>query len=655
MVVLASAAAVALGLAVVLFKPWAGWAGIATEDSGSRQPYKHLLTLYDADGRIIDPRDPNARPYSPRMTCGQCHAYDTIACGWHFNAADPEVPAGRPGEPWLLTDALTRTQLPLSDRDWPGTFAPREVGMTPWQFMLAFGRHLPGGGLGEKFTGDGDDPDPAARWQFSGQLEADCMACHSADGRHNPADWARQIELENLKWAPTVALGLGRVRGSARDLEEEDPLAALDPAYEGPEDLPVEYDLNRFDPQRRVFFNIQRRPSSHRCYACHTTRQVGPEAPPRWHQDEDVHLAAGMTCTDCHRNDIGHMITRGYETESRDSGDPSRATLSCAGCHLGDDSVNDAALALGGRLGAPHPEHRGIPPIHFEKLSCTACHSGPWPQQSTQPVQTSMAHALGIASTTRTWQTPPYIVAPVFATGADGKIAPHRMTWPAFWGWLGADETVRPIHPQRVAEVAADLLPPVPEGKSARAAAAEAEQPAADAALEESVIESVLQRLGERLSNDEAGGGEPIYVREGMLHRLSGDALEAVAHEAAAPYLWPMGHDVRPAVQSLGARGCDDCHASDAPFYFGMVTAASGPHARPKPVEQMYELQGADPVLARAWAVAFAGRPAFKALLLLCTGVVLLVLLRYGLAGLGVALGAVADGKGRGGDGPGGL
>ena len=31
---------------------------------------------------------------------------------------------------------------------------------------------------------------------------------------------------------------------------------------------------------------------------------------------------------------------------------------------------------------------------------------------------------------------------------------------------------------------------------------------------------------------------------------------------------------MRPATQSLGVRGCDDCHSTDAPFYFGDVAVA---------------------------------------------------------------------------------
>ena len=39
-----------------------------------------------------------------------------------------------------------------------------------------------------------------------------------------------------------------------------------------------------------------------------------------------------------------------------------------------------------GRMGAPEPIHKGLPPVHLEKLSCTACHSGQFPVGAPQPV-----------------------------------------------------------------------------------------------------------------------------------------------------------------------------------------------------------------------------------------------------------------------------
>ena len=50
--------------------------------------------------------------------------------------------------------------------------------------------------------------------------------------------------------------------------------------------------------------------------------------------------------------------------------------LTCEGCH-----------AEGNAMGAPHPDHEGIPPVHFAKMTCTACHSGPLPETEHAAVQ----------------------------------------------------------------------------------------------------------------------------------------------------------------------------------------------------------------------------------------------------------------------------
>ena len=112
----------------------------------SRSQYVHWIDLYDANQRRIDPTDPKAAPYSPSRTCGRCHDYEAIARGHHFNASLDSAQPGRPGEPWMWIDTRTGTQIPLSYRGWPGTYDPRKLGITAWDFALKFGRHFPGGG-----------------------------------------------------------------------------------------------------------------------------------------------------------------------------------------------------------------------------------------------------------------------------------------------------------------------------------------------------------------------------------------------------------------------------------------------------------------------------------------------------------------------------
>ncbi len=565
--------------------------------SDSRSPYVHRITLYDHDGKAIRPGDLPALPYSPRATCGKCHPYGEIRCGWHFNAGRPPPnvgrppsagnvgrppsagdvgrppPAGhvtrtlegdgptfddgRPGEPWFLVDAKTGAVTPISARGWPGTLMPADVGLSDWDMVKLFGRHMPGGGFGEPpANGDaastsigfplratnrtrlasGGPVGPALacgvltalpgeglaegrgsrpRWQVSGPLEIDCMICHSADQQHDPAEAARQIEKENFRWAATAALGLGVVRGEARRAPDDwDPYMPPDPDFPERAGPTLIYDKTRFDPDDRVLFQITRRVPNERCYFCHSTRLVGPDAPEPWHTDQDVHIAAGLMCVDCHRHGIDHNMTRGYEGESQH---PARVARTCRGCHLGDEGSAAIATVLGG-----HPKHAGLPPLHLEKLTCTACHSGPWPREHVQRVQTAMAHELGLATRQRQAELPPTIVGPVFARTSKEQ----------------------PITPMR------------------------------------------------QLDDGRVG----------------------------ASYRWALAHDVRPAAQSLGVRGCEDCHSAGGPIFFGAVSLAGE--------GRMYELHGYDPVLAQLWALGFKTRPAFKWFAFVCVGVVALVLLR---------------------------
>ena len=49
------------------------------------------------------------------------------------------------------------------------------------------------------------------------------------------------------------------------------------------------------------------------------------------------------------------------------------------------------------------------------------------------------------------------------------------------------------------------------------------------------------------------------FIAGGKLLQLKSGTLEATSHPAAEPVLWPLGHEVRPAARSLGAKGCEEC------------------------------------------------------------------------------------------------
>ena len=598
--------------------------------ANGRSRFVHWLNIYDADGKPIMPGE--AGVMSSARTCGKCHTYDVVGSGHHFNA-NQGVDPGRPGEPWILADAATGTQLPLSYRKWKGVFQPGQVGMSEWDFTVEFARHFPGGGVGEPSQAEMDKSPAAARWKISGGLQIDCMTCHYAGGGASPPDLnerSKQVERQNFLWTLPAEWGLGVVQGEAKKTPDDfDPNLPPDPDHPGSA-LPVlTYNKNRFDANGRVLFDVTRTPPAERCYACHTTRETRlTSGGPRFAHDGDVHIQRGMKCTDCHRNALDHEITRGYEWELRKG---EAATLSCAGCHLGEDGKGNV-IAGAGRMHAPVPAHAGLPPIHMKALTCTACHAGPVPDAAGPVlVQTSLAHGLGIVRGDRSNWDVPYIEEPVFRKGEDGKIGPHRVMWPAYWGYLKGGK-VEPISPK----VAAKFVGPGP----ARTAEA-ATQPA----------EMTKERIGAVLKRMDAGA---VYVAAGKMYSLKSGAVaeDAVPDvEGSGEYAWAVGHDVRPASQALGARGCTECHASGSVILGSKVTAI-GPwkmEGASPAVTPMWKMAGIDEDDVAALSAGYSVRPLAKAVIVLAGAVIALVLIVYGLQGAKVLLrsmGSPRDGEG---------
>jgi hypothetical protein len=490
------------------------------------------------------------------------------------------------------------------------------------------------------------DEDPS-RWHLSGQLEIDCMFCHSNDDAYSREAWWDQIQEENFAWAPTAALAIGKIDGEVSGLPDDFDPETADP--EGRDQLPTTtYGTLRTDGEGKIFFDVIRKPSNSACYYCHTNRLVGGQVGPEWTHDEDVHVQAGMSCTDCHRNGIEHHTVRGYEGEQHPTGEPV-ATLSCRGCHMGDSDG-------GGRLGAPQPRHVGLPALHFEKLSCTACHSGPAPTGNNVRLQTALAHGLGLPEHYHD-DDPPSLVTPVMLQH-DGTLYPHRTMWPTFWGTM-KDDKIMPLHP----EVAHDALRRtlrVRRGQTFTEVVSEVKLSADDkievlgeerakideeewtdeekaqlAKLEKTrAAEAWQEKLAEALEAlqevaDETGA-TPVFVSGGNAYRLTEDgSVETFDNEAAQPVSWKLAHNVRPARYSLGIKGCYDCHAAGTPIFEGTVTAA-GPAPVEKPVTYaMHELAGYDKTKLDAWNLSFQGRTAFKWFGFAAMGVVGLVLLSY--------------------------
>jgi hypothetical protein len=635
----------------------------------SRTPFVHNIPLRDSDGRIISMpalvvdgklQDSKGNPVSMSDTCGKCHDYAVMSKGWHFNAAMGNVKPGRPGEPWILTDTTTHTQIPLSYRGWTGTFNPRDIGMTDFDFVAMFARHLPGGGVGEPDKPDAQDPN-TRRFLVTGPMQVDCLICHDGSGRYSYEERFNALKVQDLKWAPTVADGLGTLSGFRTAKSIADSWRGTNAA---PTNVPaIKYDRDRFDADNNAFFPMTRKSSANACYYCHSS--TTHEADLAWHADGDVHLRAGMTCTDCHRNGVDHMIVRGYEGEVKDRSitsdmidlrvkmllrddatltdgkarvdaeDQLKAeqgkieTLSCRGCHMGTPDgerlAGSLAPPMGGRLGSPLPMHKGLPLVHLEKITCTACHSGPYPKMQEQVAHTSMAHKLGLPGPERGENMAPVIVEPVFLRNTDGRIGAFKMVWPSYWGRISKDGKIKPMLPDEAAKTV----------KFTPATAEDVERdPYNSKPLTNDQIKAALEKFSADKSKD-----EPVFIASGKLYRLDGGTLKFAENDAAKPYSWALAHDVRPARQALGATGCAECHSDHAPIYLGAI-AARGPVDFAQGVsKQMWELRGDNRSIFGTFAYTFHFRPWLKVICFACAFVVLAVLVNFGLLGVGAITG----------------
>jgi hypothetical protein len=317
-----------------------------------------------------------------------------------------------------------------------------------------------------------------------------------------------------------------------------------------------------------------------------------------------------------------------------------------------------------------------MPTLHFDLLSCTACHSGPAPSNQATLVQTAMAHKLGLPRHHTADAAAPTIQQPVFLRDEKtGKLAPYRVLYASYWGRLAADGSVAPLLPEQVLAAGVDAilgrkadpkkfepLAPLSEEQIAQvleklaaappptikpadvitARSAPTTAPAAGPATMSTATTTGTATAAAAATQPSTSpsppawtSGEPVFIT-GMkaYKRGAGGKLETFFHIAASPYAWPLAHDVRPAQQSLGARGCVECHAAGAPIFDGVVqvaTLAAGP-AETKTMHQgRMDSMGA----LRAFAATYPLRWPLIVIGYASAAVVLLVLMKQAMRAMG--------------------
>ena len=179
---------------------------------------------------------------------------------------------------------------------------------------------------------------------------------------------------------------------------------------------------------------------------------------------------------------------------------------------------------------------------------------------TTRRLKTSQAHRLGGLDVNKASEVLPHLYYPVFAAQADGKTAPNRLLWPAFWGRLSKG-TVHAIAPERV------------KALMSKARVALKRRPTATGrALDNAMLARIL-RLLER---EPRPRGRPSTSRAADCTGWTRPATSRPkTTRRPSRTCGRIAHDVRPASLALGARGCQDCHDAGAPIFFGQVAVDS--------------------------------------------------------------------------------
>ncbi|NWG12929.1 MAG: hypothetical protein HXY20_05265 [Acidobacteria bacterium] len=553
-----------------------------------------------------------AVPYSPKQTCGRsgCHNYNLITQGFHFTQGAGEEPTadqkaripwasspGNFGGNWCSPAPLYRYLSPKHND------SPATMDMTAFTFFTSpCGTCHPGGGSAEydraghrydlwirdpasgfkSGADNGFDGDyHKARWDETGVLEADCLLCHLPGYAYSERE--KQIGNWNFRWAATAGARLASVAGSIKDGKP----------------ITVTYEKARFNSDGTFEPPMVRSPRNEACLSCH--------AQPGWKKRganyrarTDVHLRAGLRCVDCHpagssaadpriKGREVHQIAKGDDPGGLVRNDLDDTMLRCLDCH---DT---------GRLGAPRARHKGLPPLHLDRISCQACHI---PERVVMPIQFQASDVFNpapkiLSSSKRLWtfygpdgkwrnhygylemmgydDKPTEPFRPALAL-YKGKIYPVNRVHSA---WPGIEEEGRPgIMQPRMSDIYR-MWTTHRADPSKYPSLAKIADDNGDGVVEvnrpdeiDALIEAVTRTLADIRYPME--GKRVVWVYNDRVYR-SGTRYRLIEKHPweASPYgnVHKYSHDIYPASAALGSKGCTDCHRKDAPFFFADLAA----------------------------------------------------------------------------------
>ena len=199
-------------------------------------------------------------------------------------------------------------------------------------------------------------------------------------------------------------------------------------------------------------------------------------------------------------------------------------------------------------------------------------------------------------------------------------------------------DSIKPLHPKVIQQIILSLI------------AADTLTDSTNYALVNSgnwptITTELLTDALDTLATIKSTDATPVFVNGGKIYHLdSVGLLTSKKHDAAKPYSWAFAHNVRPAAQALGAKGCSDCHSLSAPFHFGKIDIKTPLDFVGKKTAQMSAFNKLGSIFPGLFSFTFFFRPWLKVLMFLSCLIITIVLLVYLFKGVDRILKTIGDG-----------
>jgi hypothetical protein len=564
----------ATGLLFCLLYP----ASILSEDSAHK---KIILKGFDGRPLTLDSK----APYSPKSTCGECHDYNRITNGYHFQQGRTDG-SGKivisdtfdPQHPWNVSSGMygkcTTASPDLIQLAKKVNQHASEIDKSSFSFVQNCGACHPGGGWSEydrrgrlyydeeseKFgyedSGgmsllDGDytpfsngNAHYGAPWNESGVSQADCLICHLKG--YQWKERGATLRGKFFKYGPTVGAGWANVKISK---DESGDLTT--------EEVTVDYTKKEVADFENLHLQIVKEPPDENCWSCHAMpRRTGLV---EWNPEKDVHKTGGLRCISCHPGDKEHNFAKGDTIQQTVRNDLDNSMHSCEDCHYkGKDKR------------APRYKHP-FSPRHLKLIACQTCHI---------PFQTSPADLVyDYASTGRAsvYDTSKFLSNDPLDPKKPASEMDPNIWYPALTKWKGRIVPTRPLTVIYWGEFdpKANVVKPISLWKIQELKKPSLKDDNGDGIPEVNSFAEIKTFLQALKGKDKLGSPialHPVLVKSGFLYQLDKRGeVEKIKHERAEVLDFSISHQVMAGPGVIGGRGCKECHSKKSSFFLRKV------------------------------------------------------------------------------------